>query len=442
METGVDVDALRNAVLSGVFTGAALLIALPFVLFIHELGHYLAARLFGVRVESFRIGFGRILKSRTDKHGTLWTLHMLPLGGMVGLSGMQRIAQGIPEREAFCTKSVWRRLAIVAAGPFASFALVFVLFFFFFATAGQPATPPILTGIEVGAPADRAGLQVGDRVLAVDGKSVRSYQEVSRATLPKIGGTLHLTIQRGDQILDKSVPIILTEYRSKRGAFYSHGRIGVQTLQAPLMLKAVKSINGVETKNDINLTRRLLTEQLGKDVVLGLDSTDQETHNYKMHLDATLNRNLNTPDTKDYKRIFLGTMAGNIFQPLTLGNSLSEAGRETVRISRSFVDVMGSLWSAASYKLSPETGVSPELSPIKSYLYRALYIAALLSLIVGFMNLIPFPYTDGGVMLPLIAEIFIGREGAEVSRTRLLKTSLVVLYLVFLSANIQDVLAR
>jgi RIP metalloprotease RseP len=442
MDTGVDIVALRNAGCSIAFTGTALLIALPFVLFIHELGHYLAARLFGVRVESFRIGFGRILKSRTDRHGTLWTLHMLPFGGMVGLSGTQRVAQGIPAHEAFCSKSVWQRLAIVATGPFASFALVFVLFFFFFATAGQPATPPILTGIEIGAPADRAGLQVGDRVLAVDGKRVRSYQQVSRATLPKIGGTLKLTIQRDDQILNKQVSVILTEYRSKRGAYYSHGRIGVQTLQVPLMLKAIKSVNGVDTNDDIDLARALVTAQLGKDVLLGLDSTDQKTHIYKIHLDSDLNRNLNTPNTKDYKRVFLGTFKGNVFQPLTLGNSLSEAGRETVRISKSFVDVMGSLWSASSYKLAPETNVMSDIAPVKSVIYRGLYIAALLSVIVGFMNLIPLPYTDGGVMLPLIAEAFVGRTKAEANRARLLVGSLVGLYLIFLSANIQDVLAR
>lgn len=438
----MNIDTLYDSLQPFLVTSAMLAVALPFVLFIHELGHYLIARLCGVRVEQFRIGFGRTLKNWTDRHGTIWTLHALPLGGMVNLSGIQRVTQGIPAHEAFCSKSVWQRLAIVTAGPFASFALVFMLFFLFFAVAGQPATPPIFTGIEVGASADRVGIQVGDRILAVEGKRIRAYEEASRMTVPKNGGTVRLTIQRGDEIFDRNVTVIWTEYRSKRGAFHAHGRIGVQTLQTPLMLKAIKSVNGVKTGDDLDIVRSLVTAQLGNEVVLGLDSTDQKTHDYRVILNADLNRNLNTPDTKDYERVFLGTMVGNNFQALTLEESLSEARRETLRISGSFVNVMGNLWSAASYKLSPESGVSYEIAPIRSQLYRLLYIAALLSVIVGVVNLIPLPHTDGGVMLPLIAEAIVGRAKAEANRSRLLQYSLTILYFAFLSANIQDVLAR
>ncbi len=208
---GVAVFDLLPAPLDSIF---AFLIVLGVLVFIHELGHYLAARMVGVHVETFSIGFGRAIASWTDRKGTVWKLAWLPLGGYVKLHGQERPedvpsdVQGlsIPGR-TFHEKQVGARAFVVAAGPLANFLLAAVLFAGLYAVVGKPVTPertdpPAVIGeVVANSAAARAGLKVGDRILALDGTEISLFGELQRIVSASPGRGISIRLQRGSTVM-------------------------------------------------------------------------------------------------------------------------------------------------------------------------------------------------------------------------------------------------
>ncbi|MBV9734423.1 MAG: RIP metalloprotease RseP [Acidisphaera sp.] len=184
-------------------TAVAFAVVLGVLVFVHEAGHYLAARWRGVHVEAFSIGFGRPLAAWTDRHGTQWKIGWLPLGGYVKMHGQER-PQDVPEEvradwvpsRTFHAKSVGSRAIVVAAGPVANFLLAMVLFTLLFATAGQPVALPVVGDVLAGSAAARAGLQPQDRVLAIDGAPIRDFTDIQRIVMAHPGAALALRVQR------------------------------------------------------------------------------------------------------------------------------------------------------------------------------------------------------------------------------------------------------
>ncbi|MGE0118401.1 MAG: RIP metalloprotease [Dongiaceae bacterium] len=184
------------------FLGVVLVITL-----VHELGHFLVARRCGVRVEAFSVGFGRELLGFTDRHGTRFKLCLLPLGGyvkMFGEQGFMRDANGRlrlldrHERErSFFHKSIGERAAIVFAGPLVNIlfggAVLAALIF----TNGLAVPSPTIGSAAAGSPAAAAGLQAGDRVLAVDGTPVSRMDSLLQAIAHDPDRVLSLDLRRG-----------------------------------------------------------------------------------------------------------------------------------------------------------------------------------------------------------------------------------------------------
>ncbi|HEY0295179.1 MAG TPA: RIP metalloprotease RseP [Bordetella sp.] len=159
------------------FTLVAFAVALGILITFHELGHYGVARLCGVRVLRFSIGFGRVLLRRTDRHGTEWAVSAIPLGGYVKMQDDPPAGASKAEAaRAFNKQSVWRRMAIVAAGPVFNLVLA-VVFYAALDMAGAQVPAPILGQPTAGSPAEQAGFRQGDRIIAVDGKAVESWDD-------------------------------------------------------------------------------------------------------------------------------------------------------------------------------------------------------------------------------------------------------------------------
>src|SRR5690349_3373563 len=136
---------------------------------IHELGHYLVGRWFGIGAETFSIGFGREIAGWTDKQGTRWKVGWLPLGGYVRFVGdMNPASQPDPaaadDPRAFHNKAVWKRFLVVLAGPAANFLLAILIFAAFFAAFGKPDTPSVVGYVEPNSAAANAGIRAGDRI--------------------------------------------------------------------------------------------------------------------------------------------------------------------------------------------------------------------------------------------------------------------------------------
>jgi len=186
-------------------TIAAFIVVLGVLVFVHELGHYLAARWRGVRVEAFSIGFGPSITSWTDRSGTVWKLSWLPLGGYVKMHGQER-PEDVPESvrdnwvagETFHGKSVASRAIIVAAGPAANFLLAMVLFAALFMAIGKPVTLPVIGDVMADSAAAQAGLEVKDRVVSIGGAPTATFEAMQRVVMANPNKTLPIIVRRGD----------------------------------------------------------------------------------------------------------------------------------------------------------------------------------------------------------------------------------------------------
>jgi regulator of sigma E protease len=189
------------------------LFVLALVVFVHEMGHFLVGRWLGVKVETFSLGFGPRIVRIYDRRGTEWALSAIPLGGYVRFKGdsdasskpdhAAAAAMGEDDRrDSFPHKSVAARAAIVAAGPMANFLLAFVIFSCSFMLLGRTMVEPIVASVNESSPAAEAGFKPGDRVLAINGRKVESFDDVARRVSgSEDGESLTFTVLRGNQEL-------------------------------------------------------------------------------------------------------------------------------------------------------------------------------------------------------------------------------------------------
>jgi len=181
----------------------AFVVVLGVLIFIHELGHYLAARWRGVHVERFSVGFGRAIYSWTDRRGCEWRIAWIPLGGYVKMHGMEqpdgRDGQEWRRGEAFHEKPVGDRAIVVAAGPLANFLLAIVLFAALFMAVGRPTPTTVIGTVVEGGAAAQAGLAAGDRIVSLDGERVARFEQVQRHIQPRAGQPVLIAFERDGQ---------------------------------------------------------------------------------------------------------------------------------------------------------------------------------------------------------------------------------------------------
>jgi regulator of sigma E protease len=334
---------------------------LPFLLLIsvivtiHELGHYSVARLFKTKIERFSVGFGKVLISRRDKNGVLWCLSAIPLGGYVKFSGDEHVAsmspdateletarRAIREKEGdgaelnyFHFKPVWQRFLIVAAGPFANFLLAIVLFAALLMISGQTIVPASVQAIQPGSAAEIAGFQKGDRIISVDNRKVKDSLDVIRLTSLRAGTPTRYEVIRAE----KPITLIATPKRER--------------LTRPDEPEVYGGKLGIAIGNAA-ISKTYWPHQA---LIEGTRMTWEA-------LDSTVTY---------IGRIFIG----------------KESGKELSGIL-GMTQMTGDITAQAS-KAEGSTG-----DKLMSFGLYMLTIAALISVGVGFMNLLPIPILDGG----------------------------------------------
>ena len=219
----------------------AFICALGPLVFFHELGHYLVARLFRIPAEVFSIGFGREIFGWTDKQGTRWKVAWLPLGGYVKFVGDMGPASNPadlshlpPEmrEKAFQVRPVWQRFLVVLAGPLANFLLAILIFAALLAIVGMPRAPNIVEQVQPGSPAEQAGLKPGDRIDSVADQGVSSFADLQRIVLMRPNETVVIRINRSGQELSVETTLGMRTERDRFGQTFRIGALGViQTQQ-------------------------------------------------------------------------------------------------------------------------------------------------------------------------------------------------------------------
>ena len=207
------------------------------LVFIHELGHYLAGRLFGVRADTFSIGFGKELFGWTDRRGTRWKLSALPLGGYVQFAGDSNPAGqpsadwlALPADERARTlqgRPLWQRAMIVLAGPVTNL-LVAVLILAGFAWAyGTLVSPPVVGLVQPGSVAEKAGVRAGDRIVSLGGGAIDSFLAIRMTVSQHPGERLDMVLDRGGQRLAVVVTPAVKVESDRFGNHQSIGFLGV-----------------------------------------------------------------------------------------------------------------------------------------------------------------------------------------------------------------------
>lgn len=310
----------------------AFVCALGPLVFIHEMGHYLVARWFGVGAETFSIGFGREITGWTDKSGTRWKVGWLPLGGYVKFIGDEHEASAPgdlskltpEERErSFHHKPVWQRFLIVLAGPVSNFLLAIAIFAVFFASYGAPSSPPLVGEVQAGSAAATAQIQPGDRILSIGGRETPTFEELRSYVVLRPGETVTIRLEREQQVRDVRVTLGTDTEKDRFGQSYKRGLLGV-------------------------------------------------------------------------------TPAGVVFEPVPPLRLIPEATTYVVKLTRTMLDA---LWQIVTGRRSvKELGGPLKIAQVAGQqatlgLVAFVSLVALLSINLGFINLLPVPMLDGGHLL-------------------------------------------
>ena len=355
------------------------LFVLTVVVFFHELGHFLMARLCGIKVLVFSIGFGPEIAGFNDRYGTRWKISAVPLGGYVKFFGDDNAAS-VPDqaaasamtdaerRDSFMFQPVGSRAAVVAAGPVANFVLAIAIFAAIFMTVGKQTTSARVDTVQPASAAEAAGFKPGDLVTAINGEKIESFSDMQRIVSISAGETLSIDVDRGGAPINLKATPQLKELKDNFGNVHRLGVLGISRSMSPGDIK---------------------TEKAGplRAIVMGA----QETW---FVVDRTL---------AYISGVFVGREAAD-----QLGGP--------IRIAQ----VSGQVATAGFTAL--------------------IHLTAVLSVSIGLLNLFPIPLLDGGHLLFYAIETIRGRPLSERAQEVGFRIGLAIVVMLMIFATFNDIL--
>jgi regulator of sigma E protease len=355
------------------------LFVLTIVVFFHELGHFLVARLCGIKVLVFSIGFGPEIVGFYDRYGTRWKISAVPLGGYVKFFGDENAAS-VPDHEAaagmseaekkvsFIHKPVGPRAAVVVAGPAANFILAIVIFAGVFMTVGKQTTSARVDTVQPASAAQAAGFMPGDLVVAIDGTKIDSFSDMQRIVSVSAGETLNIEVERGGVHVTLKATPQLRELKDNFGNKHRLGVLGISRSMAPGDIK---------------------TQKMGP-----LQAVAEGARETWFVVDRTL------------------SYIGGVF-----------TGREAA-------DQLGGPIRIAQ--------VSGEVASIG--FVALIHLTAVLSISIGLLNLFPIPLLDGGHLLFYAIEAIRGRPLSERAQEVGFRIGLAIVVMLMIFATFNDIL--
>ncbi|WP_243312487.1 RIP metalloprotease RseP [Fundidesulfovibrio agrisoli] len=217
------------------FLGKALtfVVVIGVLIFIHELGHFIVARIFGMGVRTFSLGFGPQLVG-FRRGSTQYRISLIPLGGYVQLVGQDNeedSTEGFPPEQWFVRRPSWQRMLVVAAGPLFNLGLAWALYASMFYAHGRFETPAHIGQVTAQSAAERAGLMQGDTVYAVDGAPISYFRELQKAVERSNGAPLYLGVERGSDKLTITITPDMLPQKNIFGEDISKPILGIRSTQ-------------------------------------------------------------------------------------------------------------------------------------------------------------------------------------------------------------------
>ena len=421
--------------MSGLYMLLGTLVALGVLVTIHEYGHFWVARRCGVKVLRFSIGFGTPLLRWYDRHGTEFVIALIPLGGYVKMLDEREAAVTEAEQnQSFNRKTVGQRIAIVAAGPVANFALAFVLFWFL-AMLGSQQVKPVIGEVVAESLAEQAGLRSGEEIIAIDGQSVSGWSDVNLKLVQRLGdsGSLRIEAQVPGNSVANSYTLNLDKWLYGAEEPNPIDEIGIKPWR-PQVAAVVAQLDpeGPAQSAGLQLDDKIIAidEQVITDwqavvsyVQARPDTTVQltiERAGRTRDVDVVLA----TQSVDTQKRGYLGMgVAGgewpaDMLRDVRFGplDAVMEGAQRTWTMSAL---TLGSLKKMLFGELSvknlsgPITIAKVAGASAESGLRSFLNFMAYLSISLGVLNLLPIPVLDGGHLLFYLVEWVRGRPVSE-----------------------------
>lgn len=442
--------------------GVTFLVVLSILVFVHEWGHYIVARLCGVKVDAFSIGFGKEIFGFTDKKGTRWKFAMIPLGGYVKMFGDVDPAsahhkEGVEvaggavrpftedERKgAFFAKKVWQRALIVFAGPAINFLFAIIVLAFLYGSIGKPITPPFASAVEIGGSADVAGFKPHDEILSIDGKKIISFDDIRREVMMALDTPMKFQVKRGEEILTLTATPKKVEEEDRFGFTHEKGYLGLIGPANGLDLNKVLAVGGKDTAGKVDEARKLILANMDKPVEITLERGAKEDQaRLLIAPPAAMNDHLKDPASDKYNGLVLGVRPGDQliqYNPVTAVGQAIKATGEIVK------DTLKAIWQMVTgTRSASELGGIIRIGALAGDMAERGFIAlatftALLSINLGLINLFPIPMLDGGHLVFYAAEAIKGKPLSEKVQEYAFRFGMVVLVALMVFANLNDIL--
>jgi regulator of sigma E protease len=423
---------------SFVISVVAVAAVLGVLVLIHEFGHYAVAKLFGVRVEVFSIGFGkRLLGFR--RGDTDYRISAIPLGGYVKMSGENPMEQRTGDAAEFMSHPRWQRFLIAVAGPFMNILLaVGLLTVVYMVRYEKPMyldEPAVVGWVLDGSVAEKAGIESGDRIVRIDGTQNPTWEDVETDVLLSPGQPLSLAVQRGDQILDKSIT------PEKQGP----NEVGAEPGWTPISPAKVDGVDpnmpaakaGIEVGDEIVAVNGTPTHNMSAILHYLQKNQAQPVTVTVVRKGQQLDLHMTPVETSvDGQKLYrIGIMRKEPVRAMKLpfAAAVSKSIEQNKKYSVLIVDLVGKLIQrkvsmkqidgpigigAAAGQAAQAQGWSPILE-----------LTAMISLNLGIFNLFPIPIMDGGVILLLLIEGLMRRDISLHIKERIYQAAFVFLLL-------------
>ena len=419
----------------------AFLFVLGVLIFVHELGHFLAARRLGVRVLTFSLGFGPKLFN-VKRGDTEYCVSLIPLGGYVKMAGENVEDPRAGKPDEFLSKTKWERFQILIAGPVMNILLAFVVTTVVLLQGAEvPAfeeETPVLGGVIAGSPAAKAGLQRGDTILTAAGEKVATWNALNMAIGIRPEKDVTLTLERAGQ------PVTVNLQTTSETKF-QFGSIGVLPDINPIIRSAIPG--DPADKAGLKAGDAVLAVD-GERVILSSDLVKATSKNAGNRITITVRRDGQelqipvTPVLRD-NRGMIGITTSEptrSFQPGPL-QAISLSAKRTVEGSGLIFKTIGQLLSGQA---SPKQLMGPvAIAQLSGESAQAGWVAlfalmSMISLNLGVLNLMPIPVLDGGHILILLLEGVARRDFSAQVKERMLMAGFVVLMMLMVTVIYND----
>lgn len=449
----------------------ALIVTLGILVTIHEFGHFWVARRCGVKVLRFSIGLGKAVKSWIGRDGVEYVIAPIPLGGYVKMLGQEDIAvadtKEIPTSQqhlCFAYKPLWQRMAIVAAGPIANFLLAIFIYWLINISYGINGIAPVINGISENSSADRAGLQVGDEIIAVDSEETIIWQQVSLQMLNRLGetGELVVTVNPYDSSTSRDITIPIQAWLRSDVEPDPVTDLGIVRFEIPARIAEV--VTGGRAERDGLRAGDEIISVNGESILGWSHWVAVIRSNPELALDVIVKRGESEAGLEirpELVRLSNGTAIGRIgasVQETALSEILDSEMQRHISFN-AFTAIQPALqetWNNSVFVLDSIKKMVIGLISVRningpitiaqvagetaSYgLEVYLGFLALLSICLGVFNLLPIPVLDGGHLFYYTVEAIMGRPVPERVQTWGLQLGLSLIFGIMILAIYNDV---